>query len=62
MARAGRTSTLVGVAELFNSDFTLIGAALAGLALTALGILHDLAPFRLNNVQTAKVGSERDTA
>jgi len=62
MARAGPTSTLLRVADLFNSDFTLIGAALAGLALTALGILHDLAPFRLNNAQTAEVGSQRDIA
>lgn len=35
------------VGELFSSDFTLIGATLAGLALTSLGILHDLGPFRL---------------
>ena len=35
------------VAELFSSDFTLIVATLAGLALTSLGILHDLGPLRL---------------
>lgn len=35
------------VAELFGSDFTLIAATLAGLALTSLGILHDLGPLRL---------------
>ena len=32
----------MNVAELFGSDFTLIGAALAGLAITSLAILRDL--------------------
>ena len=36
------------MAELFGSDFTLIGAVLAGLALTSLGIVRDLGRFRLD--------------
>ena len=59
MARIGRTSTLVAwqpsMAELLGSDFTLIGAVLAGLALTSLGILHDLGPLRLDKTNKAKV-------
>jgi hypothetical protein len=43
------------VAELFNSDFALIAATLAGLALTSLGILHDLSPLRLAPIPDAKV-------
>jgi hypothetical protein len=34
--------------ELFGSDFTLIGAVLAGLAITLLGIVRDLSRFRLD--------------
>jgi hypothetical protein len=41
--------------ELFASDFTLIGAALAGLALTSIGIVRDLDVFRLGLNQTAEV-------
>ena len=47
MARDGRTPTLNGVTEFFTSDVVLIGAALAGLALTCLGIVRDLDPVRL---------------
>jgi hypothetical protein len=43
------------VAELFNSDFTLIATTLAGLALTSLGILHDLGPLRLAAKPDTKV-------
>jgi hypothetical protein len=43
------------MAELLGSDFTLIGAVLAGLALTSLGILHDLGPLRLDKTNKAKV-------
>ena len=49
------------VAELFGSDFTLIGAALAGLALTSLGILHDLGPFSPDQAAAAKVLIQPDT-
>jgi hypothetical protein len=42
------------VAELFGSDFTLIGAVLAGLALTSLGIVRDLDLFRLHPNTTPK--------
>jgi hypothetical protein len=48
------------MAELFGSDFTLIGATLAGLALTALGILHDLGPFRLDPTHAVKVVAQGD--
>jgi len=48
------------MAELFGSDFTLIGAAIAGLALTSLGILHDLGPFRLDKTPAAKVIAQGD--
>jgi len=41
--------------ELLGSDFTLIDAVFAGLALTSLGILHDLGPFRPDQAQSAKV-------
>ena len=54
MAGARDTSTLVAM-ELFNSDFTLIGAALAGLALTALAILQDLTPSRFASAHAATV-------
>src|SRR5207302_5858916 len=37
----------VGVAQLFSSDLTLIGAALAALALTTVAILRDLGTYRL---------------
>jgi hypothetical protein len=47
----------MNVAELFGSDFTLMGAVLAGLALTTLGILRDLDPFHVDEPQTAKVGT-----
>ncbi|MEK6206964.1 MAG: hypothetical protein AABM32_04920 [Chloroflexota bacterium] len=43
------------ITELFSSDLTLIGAVLAGLALTSLGIVRDLNPFRLRLSPTAKV-------
>jgi hypothetical protein len=43
------------VAELFGSDVTLIGAALAGLALTSLGIIHDLGRFSLDQAPAAIV-------
>jgi hypothetical protein len=36
----------MNVAELFSSDFTLIAATLAGLALTTVGILRDLSTIR----------------
>ena len=48
------------MAELFGSDFTLIGAVLAGLALVSLGILHDLGPFRLDKTHTARVLAHRE--
>lgn len=48
------------MAGLFGSDFTLIGVTLAGLALTSLGILHDLGPFRLDKTHAAKVASQGD--
>ncbi|MEK6225317.1 MAG: hypothetical protein AABM40_03385 [Chloroflexota bacterium] len=48
------------MAELLGSDFTLIGAALVGLALTSLGILHDLIPFRLEKTPTPKVLAQGD--
>jgi hypothetical protein len=48
------------MAELFGSDFTLIGAAIAGLALTSLGILHDLGPFRLDKTHAAKAIAQGD--
>lgn len=43
------------MAELFGSDFTLIGAVLAGLALTTVGILRDLDPLRLHPHPAATV-------
>ena len=46
------------MAELFGSDFTLIGVTLAGLALTSLGILHDLGPFRLDKTHAVKVADQ----
>ena len=52
--------TLGSVAELLGSDFTLIGAALAGLALTSLGILHDLGPLRLDKTHIPKVVTQAD--
>jgi hypothetical protein len=48
------------VAELFGSDFTLIGLAIAGLALTSLGILNDLGPFRLDKMHAAKDVAQGD--
>jgi hypothetical protein len=45
----------MNVMELFGSDFTLMGAALAALALTSLGILRDLDPLHLRQPQTAEV-------
>ncbi len=47
------------MAELFGSDFTLIGAVLAGLALRSLAIIQDLGPFRLDP-HTAKVLAQGD--
>lgn len=48
------------VAEFLRSDVTLIGAALAGLALTAIAILRDLGAVRWHQQRTvtveAKVG------
>jgi hypothetical protein len=35
------------VAQFFSSDLTLIGAALAALALTTVAILRDLSAYRL---------------
>lgn len=58
MAGGGDASTLVAwnasrggrsggsVAEFFSSDFTVIAATFAGLALTSLAILRDLRTFR----------------
>jgi hypothetical protein len=43
------------ITELFGSDLTLIGAVLTGLALTSLGIVRDVSPFRLRPSLTAKV-------
>ena len=45
----------MNITELFGSDFTLMGAVLAGLALTSLGILRDLDPLHLRQPETAKV-------
>jgi hypothetical protein len=49
------------MAELFGSDFTLIGAVLMGLALTSLGILHDLGPFRADQTNAARVAAQGDS-
>jgi hypothetical protein len=74
MARAGRISTLVAwnpsrgercghsVAELLASDSIVIGAALAGLALTALGILRDLGTFRLEKIRAATASAQVESA
>ncbi|MDQ2912500.1 MAG: hypothetical protein M3T56_04505 [Chloroflexota bacterium] len=43
------------MAELFSSDVTLIGAVLAGLALTTVGILRDLDPLRLRPSPAAEL-------
>jgi hypothetical protein len=55
-SRGGRSAS--SVAELFSSDFTLMAAAFVGLALTSVGILHDLRPFRLRQDPTSAVEAQ----
>jgi len=45
------------VAELFGSDVTLIGATLAGLALTLLAIFHDIGRFDLSRQHIPKAAA-----
>ena len=69
MEAGGQASTLVtwnpitwlvgrNVADLLGSDFALIAAALAGLALTSLAILRDLDPVRAIEIPAAIVRAE----